>query len=271
MTSAPQQIVTGLWVGETLPPLAELSIRSFLDHGIGFRLYSYGTYENLPDGAELADANDIIPQRDIFHNRFGSLAAFGDWFRQTWITRSGGFWTDLDVVCLSGNLPQNLPWFARQDDDFVNVSVIGFDAHDPLMELLRRLAEEPSCPMPWDDPTVIRLKEGLLYREPDLAVRRVLTPWGNAGPNGLTAALRWSGRINQAADRETLYPLHYTEWQRFLDGSLTLDDPVFARAWAVHLWADMHRHHPEGMRDLSPQSILCELFERHGMPRFPAR
>lgn len=270
MTSASKPVVSGLWVGETLPPLAELSIRSYLDHGICFRLFSYTAYPNLPAGARREDAAQVIPEGDIFRNRFGSLAAFADWFRQTWITRHGGFWSDLDVVCLSDAIPATLPWFAKQDEDFVNVSVIGFDAGDELMEWLRKLAADPSEPMPWDGEDILALKRELMQRRPDLPWRRNATPWGNAGPNGLTSALKWAGRLDDAAPPETLYPVHYMDWRDFLDGTLHCSDPVFADAWAVHLWADMHRHHPEGMQELSPDSMLCELFERHGMPRFPA-
>lgn len=54
--------VAGLWIGETLPPLAELCIRSYLSHGIPFRLFTYRNYENIPEGTMVQNASEVIPR-----------------------------------------------------------------------------------------------------------------------------------------------------------------------------------------------------------------
>ena len=73
--------VAGLWIGETLPPLAELCIRSYLSHGIPFRLFTYRNYENIPEEAIVQDASEVIPEELVFRHDNGSLAPFADWFR----------------------------------------------------------------------------------------------------------------------------------------------------------------------------------------------
>ena len=85
--------VAGLWIGETLPPLAELCIRSYLSHGIPFRLFTYRNYENIPEGTMVQNASEVIPEELVFQHDNGSLAPFADWFRNTWLERKGGFWT----------------------------------------------------------------------------------------------------------------------------------------------------------------------------------
>ena len=59
--------VAGLWIGETLLPLAELCIRSYLSHGIPFRLFTYRNYENIPEGTMVR-----MPRRSFPKNWFSS-------------------------------------------------------------------------------------------------------------------------------------------------------------------------------------------------------
>ena len=86
---------------DNLPPLAELCIRSWLAHGVEFRLFTYRNYDNIPTGTLVQDASLIIPQEQIFRHKSGSWAPFIDWFRNTWLRQAGGFWTDLDMICLT--------------------------------------------------------------------------------------------------------------------------------------------------------------------------
>jgi hypothetical protein len=79
-----------------------LSIQSFLQHGHGYHLYSYGEIENLPNGAILKDASEIHKHPEAIKNRDGKIlgAAFSDVFRYKLLYDKGNFWADLDVVCL---------------------------------------------------------------------------------------------------------------------------------------------------------------------------
>lgn len=99
------QKITGLWVGETLPLLAQLCIKSFLDHGHEFQLFTYRSYANIPTGTTVRDAREILPEDAVFYHENGSLAPFADWFRNEFLVREGGYWTDLDVACLSDDFP----------------------------------------------------------------------------------------------------------------------------------------------------------------------
>ena len=48
----------------------------------------------------LMDANQIIPEKDIFTAHGGSYAIFSDWFRWSLLYEKGNFWVDMDVICL---------------------------------------------------------------------------------------------------------------------------------------------------------------------------
>lgn len=79
------QTISGLWVGETLPLLARLCIKSFLDNGHSFQLFTYANYDNVPEGTLVRDARQILPQEAVFYHENGSLAPFADWFRNEFL------------------------------------------------------------------------------------------------------------------------------------------------------------------------------------------
>ncbi|MEM7104604.1 MAG: glycosyltransferase [Bacteroidota bacterium] len=119
-------IVNGLWIGQRLSPIELLTIQSFLYHGHQFHLWVYGDLDNeLPDGMILRDANEIIPERDVFAKKEadpgfnlgkGSFAApFSDLFRYRLLYLHGGWWVDMDVTCLKP-FDFEEPYFFRAHD-----------------------------------------------------------------------------------------------------------------------------------------------------------
>lgn len=98
------ETVQGLWIGKALGAMERLSVRSFLANGHPYELYTYGPVGGVPEGAVVRDANEIIPEQEIFYCREGpgggSPALFADLFRYKLLTDRGGWWCDLDVVCL---------------------------------------------------------------------------------------------------------------------------------------------------------------------------
>ena len=87
-----------LWVGKSLGPLEQLSIRSFLAHGHTFHLYTYENVEGVPNEVVIRDANKILPQATI--KDFPIIQQFADWFRYNLLYQRGGWWVDVDTVCL---------------------------------------------------------------------------------------------------------------------------------------------------------------------------
>ena len=257
------QKITGLWVGETLPLLAQLCIKSFLDHGHEFQLFTYRPYDNVPSGTTVRDAREILPEEAVFYHENGSLAPFADWFRNEFLVREGGYWTDLDVACLSDDFPDADTWFCTQEKGLVAVGVIAFPPHHPLMEVLRSLAEDPTAAAPWDSAEAILAKKNLAKQMPDVAERRRKAPWGHCGPEGFTRVLKHFDMLAQAATPSHLYPLHYTVWRKCYNGDCNLHSPELRNAWAIHLWGEMLRHEPDAFENVSRNSIVGQLLDKH--------
>lgn len=97
-------VIKGLWIGNELSPNELLSINSYLHNGHIFELYVYDRIKNVPDGVVIKDGNQIVPESEIFSYTGGhhkkSYSMFSDYFRYKLLFDLGGWWSDLDAVCL---------------------------------------------------------------------------------------------------------------------------------------------------------------------------
>ncbi len=87
------KIIQGLWIGDTLSPMEQMSIASFLRHGHEYRLYTYDPISNIPASTTIKDANQILPKDRIFTLQQGwgkgSYAVFSDMFRYLLLNKRG--------------------------------------------------------------------------------------------------------------------------------------------------------------------------------------
>jgi len=96
--------IQSLWIGGQLSNVEKLCVQSFLDNGHQFHLYAYEDITNVPAGAQVFDANEIIGADAIFRYKEGwakgSVSGFADLFRLLLIQKKGGWWVDMDIICL---------------------------------------------------------------------------------------------------------------------------------------------------------------------------
>lgn len=88
------------WAYGDLSKLEQLCIETFLRRGYVLNLWSYGAIGNVPVGAKLRDARDLIPEENVFLNAKGSYAGFSDIFRYAVVGKFGGLWADTDVAAV---------------------------------------------------------------------------------------------------------------------------------------------------------------------------
>ena len=141
-----KEIVNGLWIGN-LNDIQILSIISFLKIGHPYHLWLYDIPKNVPEGTIIKDANEIIPKKDIFKHWSGSLATFADIFRYKLLHKLGGWWVDLDLVCLRP-LPSNIKYFfggerAKKTGAFKRslphtfwIGLMKFPKNDPILKIM---------------------------------------------------------------------------------------------------------------------------------------
>ena len=104
-------------------------MKSFVDHGHDYDLYSYSS-PTVPKGVRVLDADEILPRNEIFYYRRGrergSVAGFSNLFRYRLLALRGGWWVDTDVICLSPNAPEREIFIEREDENLIGSAIIRF-------------------------------------------------------------------------------------------------------------------------------------------------
>jgi hypothetical protein len=142
MESVNSNIIQGLWIGGTLSKVEQLCIKSFLDNGHEFHLYTYEEVQNIPAGTIVCDGNDILDKENIFTYKSGwgkgSVSGFADIFRVHLLFKKGGWWVDMDIICLKrfDNEKQAVICSSHEGQygSFPNNCVLRFPKNDPILK-----------------------------------------------------------------------------------------------------------------------------------------
>jgi hypothetical protein len=246
-----------LWIGEALGAVERACLTSVLRQGHRVRLYCYRRPSGVPDGIEVVDASEILPETEIVRHSRGSPSLFSNRFRYELQRRGLGPWIDADVYLLAP-LPETPYLFGFQDEKSINGAVLRLPPDCPMLPGLLRMFDEQSIP-PW-----------LSWRAKPAAWWRLLTkgrsglaqmPWGVAGPQALTALSKAHGLLDKALAVDVLYPVPYARAEWVADPDIRLDDVTTSRSIAIHLWNELIR--PLKDRPAAEGSFLARL-QREG-------
>jgi hypothetical protein len=229
------------WSGGALTPLESSCLKSFVDCGHSFDLYSFERDIAVPAGVRLLDAREFFNPDDLFVYRDGfgkgSPAAFANVFRYKLLAERGGWWVDTDVVCLAHEIPAFSEFFAWEDSRLINNAVCYVEPGHPVMKASLEEAHR-------------------IGRD---------VKWGESGPFLLTRVATELGVAHRAYSSSVCYPIHYSEAIDVLRPARagTLRERV-AGSLMVHLWSTMLRHRGVDRRMAPPKgSILREWVDRH--------
>jgi len=237
-------IIQGMWVGPRLSKMEQLSICSFLANGHGYELYVYEDVAGMPRGVTVRDAGQILPPSMIFEYKDRkSHAGFGDFFRFKLLMEKGGWWADLDVICLK-------PF------DF-NAKYVFSSEHCIQSQRLPSGREKVNVGVikaPPGDPSMTYAWEVCSSRDPKLI------KWGEVGPQLMAEVVsRFSleGYVHPAA---RFCPIPWSMWRTVVapDQQWYFDDSTTA----VHLWNDLWRRHEQDKNLDYPPECLYEVLKR---------
>jgi hypothetical protein len=127
--------VRAFWTGPLLSPYELLSLQSFVHAGARVFVYSTTKTLRVPDGVELLDVRELLPgpvHQFFFPDGDASPALHSYLVRYAALHRFGGWYADLDVICLHG-LPTDKVYLAWETDEHVNGAIMKFPAHSPVM------------------------------------------------------------------------------------------------------------------------------------------
>lgn len=207
-------VFASFWYGAGLSPYEVLAIRSFLDHGHSFRLYSYQSVD-VPKGCVLFDASKILPADNVFFYVGGKekkVSAFSNMFRYSLLAQEDIVWTDTDVVCLKDSGFDREFVFAMQDEEYYNGAVLKFPPGHNAMKLASQYC--------WE--------------------RRDKAMWGDLGPRLLTKIIDEYDLHLAALPTKELYPVHWRDMAKLFDPALGESIIESMRnSLTLHLWNDM--------------------------------
>lgn len=207
-------VIQSLWIGNTLSIVEQLCIKSYLKNGHEFHLYTYNQVKGVPDGTTLLNANDILPQSEIFYDSRKTIASFSDWFRYKLLYIKGGWWTDLDNICLKPYDFKNDYCFSSQGIDSQNFEVnIGVIKSEPKSDFLN------DC---------------LRHIEND---NHKNVKWGQYGPYFFKNILSNFEHERFLQRPNTFCPIFYPSFRIIFEEDIKLPTETYS----VHLWNEMWR------------------------------
>lgn len=210
------EVIQGLWIGEALSIMERLSIVSFLSHGHEFHLYTYGEVAGVPPGTVLRDAGEILPaSRIFFHPRERTCSGFSNHFRYRLLLERGGWWVDVDMVCLEAfDFPAG----------HVFSSELAPDGPVPTSGLLK---------VPAGSAIVAEACEICESKDPGAL------SWGETGPRLIGELLPRHALDGCLQPPEVFCPIPYNRWRDLLNPGIRWQWSGKTRA--VHLWRQMWR------------------------------
>lgn len=134
----------GFWHGPPLSLVHRVGLQSFISHGHAFELYAYSAIDAGSD-IIMRDAGAVIDQDQIFYFndlvggvQTRDIAPFSDLFRLELLVRQGGWWCDVDTICLSAAVPDCSHAWTRDNPEvhpeLVYNGLMAFPAGDPILQ-----------------------------------------------------------------------------------------------------------------------------------------
>lgn len=216
---ASNQIIQSLWIGESLTNNEILCIKSYLKNGHDFHLYTYNEIHNLPKGLTQLDANEILDSSLIFKDSYKGYASFSDWFRFKMLFQLGGWWVDMDAICIQYFDIKEQYCFStekdRENKRKVNIGAIKSPAGaEYLKECLDYIEEEKS-----------------LCDEDNIVV-----PWGSFGPALFENVLKSYDSESFIKHPDVFCPIDYFNIESLINSSgYTLKEETLS----IHLWNEV--------------------------------
>lgn len=254
-------IIQSLWIGSELSVLEQLALSSFPANGHPFHLYIYDDLKGTPESVIVKDANEIIPKNKIYTRR-GSYAIFADWFRWKLLEKKGGYWVDMDVICLKPFDFEDEVLYGCEIYNTPSIGVLRFPPHHPVLKEMVDYCENPNRFRPWD---TTKQKFEKTIRKYLLFNNKSLIRWGeSSGPVAFKKVLEHNKLAKIGKPHTFFYPVHYFDVMHLFDETYKNDETFFTDTHAVHYWNEIIRRYWKDFDKNAtyPENSLIEKLKR---------
>ncbi|WP_199768139.1 MULTISPECIES: hypothetical protein [unclassified Helicobacter] len=226
-----------------------LSIKSFLDHGYKFTLYTYNLKDkilidlcNLFDNFSIEDGNKLVPFENFFlDDRGAGIATFSDYFRYRMLDSELGksVWVDLDMVCLN--------FYDFSQEEYIFSQEIDLDQTMP--RVTNSLVKFPKNSS---------FGKQLILEAENIINHRKRVPWAIIGPSFLAKQVKQSNLERYNWDYRKTCQI---SWGRAKDFIKT---HKFDRSQPfLHLYSEMWNTYMMNRNYFYKNNIYGELLEKH--------
>lgn len=218
MSNNKNDLIQSLWIGNKLTTNEVLCINSYIQNGHKFDLYAYDHFKNVPAGANVKDATEIIPISE--YNHFlsspykGKYAFFADLFRYKLLFDLGGWWSDLDAICLKPYDFQQQYVFinekTRDNKDTIANGIIKCPINSPIMQYCYKSTES-------------------------MIIENKIERWGQTGPALLGKAVQEFNLSGFTVPSSYFVPYGYFEIAKIVKPNLSSRQEI-SNSYSVHLF-----------------------------------
>jgi predicted methyltransferase len=247
--------------------MEQLCAASFRDAGHHVKMYTYGDVGNIPDGIEIADANDIMPLGNVIaHKRTGSPAPQADKWRYNMLAQcKNTIWADTDAYCVKPFTSSNGHFHGWESARHINNGVVGLPSDsETLAGLIDFTSDEYAIPDWFDEALKAEMRQ---KKEDGDPVHVGEQSWGVWGPQALTHFLHKTGEQKYAMPIETLFPVSFKKRRLMLKPNLDLSEYITDNTLSIHFWGRRMRMRiieREG-GEPDPDSLIGKLLKKHGI------
>ena len=240
-----ENIIQSLWIGNSISILEKLSMRSFIHHGNKYHLYTYNEIKDLPEGVKVFDANEILPEEEVFCYQTpagkGSYAAFSNYFRYKLLYEKGGFWADTDNICLKKfDFKENYV-FGMEFASINNGGLISSHIASGLMKA------------PKGSEAMIDNYTYCLTKNKSSLI------WGEVGPALVDKCIKKFSLEKYIKNHEYFNPIGYGEIYNLVNPNLSRSIDL-SKSYSLHLWNECwRRNNLDKNKSYHPNSIFEKL------------
>ena len=252
--------INGVWFGPRLSNLQKLCIRSYQNCGHEFHLYVDRPTEGIPEDTVIHDVNKVVDVPRL-RPRFICESHFSDYFRAILIERNGGWYVDLDTVCLR-------PFDFAEPFVFVSENQFGGmrDVSQPTI---------PASVVPTN------LLNGCIFKAPqhaqflqciigrieamDTAHLRLPQDWIMVGPQMFREEVPRFNLQQYVKSPKTFDAVSPNELYHFINGGIhwTIAEDSYTIHLRSSIWKSDQNLNPDGR--YHPDSLFEQLKRKHGV------
>ncbi|MEM7470919.1 MAG: hypothetical protein AAF340_06150 [Pseudomonadota bacterium] len=259
--------IAQLWIGGALTYMEQLCAVSFRDAGHHVKMYTYGEVQNIPDGIEVCDANEIMPMGDVIaHKRTGSPAPQADKWRYNMLAKTDDqIWADTDAYCVKRFTSDNGHFHGWESTHHINNGVVGLPSNsDALSQLIDFTSDEYAIP-DWFKPELRAEMER--KKDEGNPVHVGEQSWGVWGPQALTHYLHKTGEQKYAMPIDALFPISFKKRRMMLKPNADLSEYITNNTLSIHFWGRRMRMRIIEREGGEPHkdSLIGKLLSKHGI------